>query len=179
MYRIAVTGPESTGKSELAKALAEYFGGGFVPEFARDFVENLDRPYTREDVEMIARKQIEFEKEYLQNNQHPFVFFDTELIITKIWFQYCYHEVPEFVQKQLDCGFFDLYLLCEPDIPWIPDKVREHGNDRDYFFELYRNEIVQLGKPYVSISGIGNERTVNAIKAVEAFCDIPQNYKSK
>jgi nicotinamide riboside kinase len=170
MYRIAVTGPESTGKSELTKALADHFGCPFVPEFAREYVEKLHRPYAREDVEIIARKQIEFENEYLQNNQFPYVIFDTELIITKVWFQYCYGEVPEFVQKQLESGFFDLYLLCEPDLPWIPDPVREHGDDREYFFELYRSEIVQLGKPYQLISGIGEERTDNAIKAVEAFC---------
>lgn len=172
MYRIAVTGPESTGKSELSRALAEHFGCPFVPEFAREYVEKLDRPYTREDVEIIARKQIEFENEYLQQNQFNFVFFDTELIITKVWFQYCYGEVPGFVQKQLESGFFDLYLLCEPDLPWIPDPVREHGDDREYFFELYRNEIVQLGKPYKLISGIGEERTDNAIEAVEAFCNM-------
>ncbi len=171
MHRIAVTGPESTGKSELTNALAIHFGCPFVPEFARMYIEKLDRAYHRGDVEMIAIQQIEFEHYYKQHDHYPYVFFDTELIITKVWFQYCFADVPDFVQKQLESGFFDLYLLCEPDIPWIPDPVREHGDDREYFFELYRNEIVQLGKPYKVISGIGKERTCKAIKAVEAFCN--------
>jgi serine O-acetyltransferase len=172
MYKIAVIGPESTGKSELCHALANNFGCEMVPEYARTYVEKLDRHYTYEDVCVIAEKQIEFEKYFEGNNSDGFVFFDTDLIITKIWFEYCYQQVPAFVEKQLQTGYFDLYLLCEPDLPWEADPVREHGTDRDYFFGLYRNEIEKLGKPYCLINGIDNLRTDNAINQIKSFFNI-------
>ncbi len=169
MYRIAVTGPESTGKSALTKALAARYGSPHVPEYAREYVEQLGRPYRFEDVVAIAQQQIEAEKQFSENNEAPYVFFDTELIITKVWFEYCYGSVPDFLQEALDTGYFDLYLLCEPDLPWEPDPVREHGEDRDYFFERYKQEIELLGKPYFSINGTGEARVNNAISAIESF----------
>jgi nicotinamide riboside kinase len=171
MYKIAVIGPESTGKSALTKALAKHYSSPMVDEYARWYVEQLNRAYTFEDVCSIARKQIEDEKHYhqiLQQPDHPaYVFFDTELIITKVWFEYCYQSVPDFVVQQLDSGFFDLYLLCDTDLPWEPDPVREHGHDRDFFLEWYRREIEHLRKPYVIIKGTGDVRTHNAIHAIE------------
>jgi nicotinamide riboside kinase len=67
---------------------------------------------------------------------------------------------------RMKISFFDLYLLCEPDLPWQPDPVREHGNDRDYFFEWYKKEIEQTGKPYVIVNGTGNQRLQNAAYAI-------------
>lgn len=169
MYRIAVVGPESTGKSELSKKLAAHYKSPWVEEYARSYVEQLNRHYTFEDVCTIAGKQIEDELVYEKEHPESFVFFDTELIITKVWFDYCFQKVPDFVDERLRKGFFDLYLLCEPDLPWQPDPVREHGHDRDYFFERYKSEIEQLGKPYVFIHGSGDERLMNAVKQLDKF----------
>lgn len=169
MYKVALVGPESTGKSMLTQALARHFASDQVAEYAREYVEKLDRPYTFDDVCEIARQQIAFEKEYTERQSTPYVFFDTDLIITKVWFNYCYSQVPDFVEEQLQTGFFDLYLLCEPDLPWEPDPVREHGDDRNYFLELYRKEIEGIGKPWVMINGLGETRTQNAIKEIEQF----------
>lgn len=170
MFKIAILGPESTGKSTLAKALAEHFNTKWVPEYARGYVENLKAPYTFEDVCCIARKQIEQEKAYENSvSTDKFVFFDTELIITKVWFEYKYKTVPEFVTERLKAGFFDLYLLCTPDLPWESDSVREHGTDRDFFFDWYKREIEQTGKPYVIVDGIGKNRIQNAIISVTSF----------
>lgn len=212
MYKIAVIGPESTGKSALTKALARHYSSPYVDEYARDYVAKLNRPYTFEDLCEIAKVQIEAETlfqslsdsavgvpfpaclhptvffpDYFvpdQENQlspvtmspailhrdqlreSPFVFFDTELIITKVWFEYCYQRVPENVIRQLGQGFFDLYLLCDTDLPWIPDPVREHGNDREYFSAWYRREAEQLGKPYVIVQGSGNKRLTNSVEAI-------------
>ncbi len=175
MYKIAVIGPESTGKSALTKALAQHYSSPMVDEYAREYVQQLDRPYTFEDVCVIAHQQIAAEKSYnninsklgIRDKLPPFVFFDTELIITKVWFEYCYKSVPDFVLKQLGEGFFDLYLLCDTDLPWEPDSVREHGHDREVFREWYRKEIEQLKKPYVIIQGTGELRTQHAIVAIE------------
>ncbi|MDD3195212.1 MAG: ATP-binding protein [Paludibacter sp.] len=167
MYKIAVIGPESTGKSALTKALARYYKAPAVDEYAREYVEQLGRPYTYEDVCTIAHTQIAAETRYENQSSSSLVFFDTELIITKVWLEYSYQRVPSFVDDQLIKGFFDLYLLCDTDLPWEPDPVREHGDDREYFFEWYRREIELLSKPYVVIRGIGEQRLENAIQAIE------------
>ncbi len=170
MLKIAIVGPESTGKSELSVALASHFGGSYVPEFARIYIENLDKPYTFDDVCVIANKQIEEQDYFLKKDTKTPVFFDTELIITKVWFEYCYKQVPEFVTKRIAESYFDLYLLCYPDLPWIPDTVREHGgDDRLFFYEWYKCEIELTGIPYTIIKGIGEARTNNAINAVNNF----------
>lgn len=171
MYKIAVIGPESTGKSALTQALARHYSSPFVDEYARDYIANLKHPYTFGDVCFIARHQIEAEKMYNQpsDNRAPFVFFDTELIITKVWFEYCYKMVPDFVNQQLQQRFFDLYLVCDTDLAWEPDPVREHGHDREFFAAWYRREIEQLEKPYVIVQGFGDERLTNAIRAIESW----------
>lgn len=169
MIKIAILGPESTGKTALAKSLAEYFEAEWVPEFAREYVENLTAPYTYDDVCNIALKQIEQEKNHENKETTKFVFFDTDLIITKVWFQYKYKSVPEFLTDRLKQGFFDFYLLCAPDLAWEADSVREHGTDREFFFEWYKTEIEQTNKPYVIVNGIGNQRIQHAIEALSIF----------
>ena len=168
MFKVAIIGPESTGKTELARQLAEHFNSPWVPEYAREYVENLKVPYSYEDVCYIALKQIEEEKFYENlSTSEQFVFFDTDLIITKVWFEYRFGKVPEFLTERLKTGFFDLYLLCAPDLPWEADPVREHGDDRDYFFDWYKREIEQTGKSFFIINGIGNVRFENAIHALK------------
>lgn len=172
MYKIAVIGPESTGKTELSQRLAEYFGGKWIPEYAREYVEKLGRKYTFDDVCEIAKKQIEDQNLFENDRNEGFVFFDTDLIITKVWFEFCFRSVPGFVTEQLNKNYFDLYLLCDYDLDWIPDNVREHGDDRNYFFELYKTEIELLAKPYAVISGRNESRNENAVSAIKKYFGI-------
>lgn len=170
MLKITIIGPESTGKTKLAQALASHFDAVWEPELARAYIENLNRAYTCEDVCEIARQQIEIEKRYEQNNTaYQIVFFDTDLVITKVWLMYKYHLVPQFITQRLNKKFTNLYLLCEPDIPWKPDTVREHGHNRDFFFDWYKKEIEHLNIPYVIIYGTGKKRLENAVEKVQAF----------
>lgn len=169
MYKIAIVGPESTGKSLLAEQLAKHYHSPWVPEYARAYIESLSRSYDFDDIKHIALKQIEQEVKFETDRGNPFVFFDTDLIITKVWFEYCYNEVPSFVEERLNTGFFDLYLLCEPDIPWVADSVREHGHDREHFFNWYRSEIIKLNKPYVIIRGMGENRVNCAVRHINEF----------
>jgi len=170
MIKIAILGPESTGKSTLAESLAEYFNSMWIPEYAREYVEKLTRPYTYDDVCKIALMQIEQEKSFENPliSDKKYVFFDTDLIITKVWFSYCFQKIPDFLTERMKVGFFDLYLLCVPDLPWKPDPVREHGNDREYFFDWYKKEIEEMGKPYIVVNGSGNQRIQNAINAIQS-----------
>ena len=169
MYKIAILGPESTGKSELAKALATYYKGEWVPEYAREYVEKLGRKYTYDDVCHIAATQLKEIDLFENKTQSDFVFFDTELIITKIWFEYCFGEVPQFLTNAMEKPVFDFYLLCDYDLEWIPDPVREHGDDRAYFFNLYKAEIEKTQRPFAIVSGTSEDRVLNAIKAIENY----------
>ena len=170
MLKIAILGPESTGKTMLAGQLADHFQAPWVPEYAREYIEHLADAYTYEDVCNIARQQIKAEQD-IENQPAPcqYIFFDTELIITKVWFSYRFGLVPDFLTEQLDTGFFDLYLLCLPDLPWEYDPVREHGEDREFFFDWYKKEIEQTGKPYVIVSGTGNQRLQNALAGLNTL----------
>jgi len=164
--KIAILGPESSGKTTLATALAAHFGSVWVAEYAREYVENLNRPYTFDDVCSIAREEIL--QENARYNSSP-VFFDTDLIITKIWLDVCYNNIPPFVEQHLQRGVMDFYLLCTPDLAWYPEAVRENGSDsaRASLFERYKAEIQQLKKPFAVVTGTGKKRLNCALKAIE------------
>ncbi len=169
MIKIAILGPESTGKSVLTQLLAEHYKVSWVPEYAREYIEKLRIPYTYDDVCKIALKQIEQEKyyEYKTDQSEDYVFFDTDLIITKVWFEYKYGKIPVFLRERMKFGFFDFYLLCAPDLPWVFDTVREHCENREFFFKWYKAEIKKMVKPYFVVTGIDDERLNNAIAAIE------------
>lgn len=143
--RIGIIGPESTGKTILARHLAQRCQGIWVPEYARTYVERLDRPYTREDVEAIARYQIE---QLSQDYGTKDVFFDTELIITRVWFLHRQWECPEWVDEAIKSYPMDYYLLLYPDIAWQYDPVRENGDIREQLFQEYESEIRRTHVPY-------------------------------
>ena len=169
MLKIAVIGPESTGKTELCRKLAVHFHAEWVPEMAREYVEKLEDQYTFEDVCSIARLQIEQEQKYGRKTKPDYIFFDTDLIVTKVWLAYKYDFVPDFVNERLASRFFDFYLICLPDIPWEYDPVRENGDKREFFYAWYENEINVLGTPYSRIGGSGEERLQNALQAIKIF----------
>ena len=159
MFRVGIIGPESTGKSTLATYLAHRYSGVLVAEYAREYMERLAPKfeYTYEDVENIARQQVRQLQEFdSQNNpnQENLVFFDTELIITKIWFLHKFGQCPAFVQEALLRYPMDVYLLCYPDMPWIPDPVRENPNIREYLFDWYEQEVQNLDIPYYIIKHV-------------------------
>ena len=150
-YRIGVIGPESTGKSSLARYLAKRYEGVLVPEYAREFVERKGTTdVTWNELCEIARKQID---ELQANNQEPIVFFDTELIVTKVWFEYAFERVPEWLNEAIRQYPMDVYLLTYPDIPWQPDPARSNGSEaiRKELFDRYEAEIQALDIPYYII----------------------------
>jgi nicotinamide riboside kinase len=165
-YRIVITGPESTGKSFLCERLASHFKGIAVPEYAREYISGLNRTYTENDVLSIARSQID----QLQMSREVFesVFFDTGLIITKVWLEVVFNSKREWIDQAIKSAAIDLYLLCAPDIPWIPDPLRENGGEmRDILFDMYRTHLEAFELPYRIIVGSGEERIRNAIFAIE------------
>ncbi len=153
MFKVGIIGPESTGKSTLAQQLAQRYKGICVPEYAREYVERLGRDYTYDDVCAIARRQIEQLKTYADNTGNGVVFFDTDLIITRVWFDYCYGSTPNYVLEAMQQYKQDVYLLLYPDIPWVEDPVRENGGEavRLELFHRYEQEIKKICVPYYII----------------------------
>lgn len=161
--RVGIIGPESTGKSTLAKYLARRYNGTYVPEYARTYVEKLmDERHTDEwtniitydDLCAIAKHQIS-EMERL-STPNALYFFDTELLVTKIWFDYAFGRVPNWLIENIHRYPMDVYLLTYPDLPWIPDPARSNGSDaiRMELFERYEMEIQSLSIPYYIIKHV-------------------------
>ena len=164
--RVVLIGPESTGKTELAEFLSKEFNTVFVPEYAREYIENLGHHYSYEDVVHIAKKQLELEMEFLEK-ANEILFYDTYLIITKVWFQVVYHKIPEWIDQAIRDSKIDLFLLCNTDLEWIADNVRENGGEmRNKLFEMYEAEIKKYGFNYKIVKGIGEERFQNAFNIV-------------
>lgn len=166
---IVVTGAESTGKSTLTEALAKHYNVPFVSEFARDYILDLNREYTFEDVEFIAKKQIEQYRELIKSDT-PFVILDTWLFITKIWFEIVFKTVPSWLEETIKQIPVDLFLVCDTDLPWIADQVRENGGaNREMLQQRYINEIKKYNFTYQIIKGKKEKRTQNAIDILDDF----------
>lgn len=164
---IVITGPESTGKTELAQDLADKFSAPWIPEYARKYIENLDRHYNYDDVVQIARYQISQEEEYRLKTGKGILIFDTWLIITKVWFDLVFGKCPEWVCDHIRSSEIDLFLVCNTDLPWIEDPVRENGGEkREQLFQLYCSEIRSFGFEYEIVNGFGDARRENAISAL-------------
>ena len=157
-FKVGIIGPESTGKSTLASYLAHRYGGVLVPEYAREYMEEraCACAYTYEDVVNIAKQQVLQLQSGIyggitEGYRTNVIFFDTELIITKVWFLHKFGKCPDFLEEALHAYPMDVYLLCYPDMEWIPDPVRENPNIREYLFDWYEREIQALDIPYYII----------------------------
>ncbi len=165
-----VTGPECTGKTFLCKALAEHYDTYFIPEYARGYIEQLERPYVYDDVLHIAKMQKKLmTKMEEQKDTHP-VFFDTYLIITKKWFEVVYDRYPVWLDKAILETHSYLYLLCYYDIEWQPDSVRENGGEkRIHLFDAYREELDKFHLNYYIIKGQQEERFNHACTVIDKY----------
>ncbi len=165
---IAIIGSESTGKTTLCEALSKHYACPMIAEYARTYVENLQRPYTYVDVEKIAQHQVEeLVKLQSENAQkYNFLFVDTDLIVTKVWFQHVYKSEPNWMPQAIENQEVDLYLLCKNDIPWQPDSVRENPDLRDFLYDWYKREIEKSGVAFAEIDGLEKCRLQNAVNAI-------------
>jgi NadR type nicotinamide-nucleotide adenylyltransferase len=169
IIRIVLTGPECTGKSTLAVQLAKHYNTLCVPEYAREYVDGLDRPYDYEDVVHIAEMQVRQLEEYSQH-ANRILFLDTYLIITKVWFDLVFNRRPAWIDKELSAHPVDFYLLCDTDVPWEADTVRENGGARrEFLLELYKKELLYFGCEFGMVNGLGRERLKNAIRMVDNY----------
>ncbi len=167
--KIAVVGPESTGKSTISQLLAKYYKVSWVPEYARYYCENLVAEYTLQDEVNMYYGQIALEDAILVTTESDFIICDTTFITVKIWSDEVLGETPQIVLDALPNKPYDLYLLMDIDLPWQDDPLRDFPEKREYFMEVWHKELRALNANYKVIGGLGEERVANAVSAIDAF----------
>ncbi|NNE25910.1 MAG: ATP-binding protein [Saprospiraceae bacterium] len=160
--KILITGPESTGKSTLALLLADALDITYIPEIARSYLESRNGEYSPEDIETIARLNVESVKEL---GDSDFIH-DTYLLNLKIWFEVKYGYCPQWIEEEWIKMPFDLVLLSYPDVEWSEDPLRESPNDRMGLFQRFKSELEAHNLPYIVINGTGSTRLENAIDII-------------
>jgi NadR type nicotinamide-nucleotide adenylyltransferase len=166
--RILILGPESTGKSTLAEDLANHFGEPWVPEFAREYLEKINRPYQYEDLVEIGKGQVALE-ELLAEKAKYFLFCDTDLRVVHIWSEHRFGKTDTWVLEEIARRRYDLILLTDTDLPWTPDPLREYPEleMRRYFFKKYLQLAEESGFPFLIVSGDQEKRLQTAISSIE------------
>ncbi len=163
--KIVILGPESTGKSTLARQLAEHFNTEWVPEYARQYIDDLNRPYEEADLLEIAKGQIQLEDVKAQSTK-GFLFCDTNLIVIKIWSDFKYGWTDPWIMESLKTRKYDHYLLMDIDLPWEPDPQREHPQQRRELFDLYKDYLESNQLPYEVVSGLKSDRFESALRII-------------
>jgi len=186
--KIVVIGPESTGKSTLCEKLAEHYNTLWVKEYAREYLEKNGTEYSYDDLLIIAKGQIELEEDIsyqlsvtsrqlsskLVTDTSSLIphhlFIDTDMYVMKVWAEYVYNRCHNWILNQIASRKYDLYLLCDVDLPWVEDTLREYPDDkiRKKLFLFYKDLMVNQSTPWHIISGNYEERLDKAIKFIDA-----------
>jgi len=158
-HKIIFTGPESSGKTTVAKLAAEHYATSWLSEYARTYLAQINQPYQAADLLKIAEGQVASEQQFIKKNTHQaLLFFDTSLLVIKVWsiFKYGFynHQIDQLLKQNLP----DVYFLCDWQIPWEYDPLRETPNDRGVLFELYQRELKDLKIPFHTLKGTPTER---------------------
>ncbi len=168
--RVCVFGPESTGKSTLATHLGAALDTVVVPEYARALIEQNAGAITLADIPRIARGQLASE-DALARRANRVLICDTDLITTTLWSDALFGECPDWIDEAARRRDYDLYLLCDVDVPWVDDVVRYLPEERRAFYDRCERALTDRGRPYVRIHGGWDERNATALAAVRALLD--------
>jgi len=169
IIKIAIVGPESTGKSWLTQQLAAYYNTTFVPEYAREYCQGLNRSYTLEDEVNIFHGQLALEEKLIKESKNSVVFLDTMVLTVKIWCDHLFGFTPLEVVQGIKKQHYDLYLLMDIDLPWQEDELRDFPNLRKHFMEIWHRELKNISAHYEVVSGVGDIRLITAKKIVDDF----------
>jgi HTH-type transcriptional repressor of NAD biosynthesis genes len=165
--RVALLGPESTGKSTLARRLADHFETVFVPEYARQRAESLRRPFAYDDVETIGRSQIAAEAS-LARTANRVLFADTDARSLRMWSERLFDRCPARVAEAARTSRWHLTLVTAPDVPFVGDAAFDQPEMRRAFFERAVSEARATSDRVVVVRGTWDERWDAARAAVEA-----------
>ena len=165
MLRIAITGPESSGKTTLCSLLSQHYNVSFIPEFARTYLEMTKGQYKQLDLDHIAQGQLKS----LLSFEDKIAICDTDFTVLEIWSKYKYNKVSEIIRQLLNKELFNLHILCTPDIPWEKDPLRENPNTRGELFELYKESLERHNRNFIVVAGTYEERLKKSLQAIGAL----------
>ncbi len=178
IIKIVVTGPESTGKSSLCAQLAEYFQTNWVPEYAREYLLTSGKEYQYEDLFTIAEGQMILEDRIVEQTKLSYannptavvkpVFIDTDLQLIKVWSEFVYDRCDNRILQSIANRKYNFFLLCKPDMPWVPDVLREYPDlvQREMLYHHYRDALIYQTVPWIEIGGTPEERFQTAVTAI-------------
>ena len=179
LKKIVIIGPESTGKSTLCEQLSEHYDTMWCPEFAREYLLSNGTNYEFDDLLTIAKGQLSLEDEYtakMTRNSQPFLdkggnlplFIDTDMYVMKVWCEFVFGKCHRLVLDEIVSRKYDLYLLCNIDLPWVKDELREYPDieSRRKLYRIYKDIMINQRVPWVDINGNYEERLTKAIEAV-------------
>ena len=179
MRKIVIIGPESTGKSTLCEQLAAHYKTEWVNEYAREYLLKNGTNYSCENLLDIAKGQLEKEQLAVDNwqlknkskidNLKSAIFIDTDMYVMKVWCEFVFGKCHHWILNRIVERKYDLYLLCNIDLPWVKDELREYPDlvTREKLYHHYKDIMVNQNVPWVNISGGYEERLGKAIDAVE------------
>lgn len=181
--KIVVIGPESTGKSTLCEQLAGHYKTIWCREYAREYLLQHGTHYSYEDLLIIAKGQLmlednaltEVEGNVISNiSASPLLFIDTDMYVMKVWCEFVFDKCHSWIIDQIVKRQYDLYLLCNTDLPWVKDELREYPDieSRQQLYHIYKDIMVNQNTPWIDISGSYEERFQRAVKAVNERFEI-------
>lgn len=165
MIRVVLTGPESSGKTELAQQLAHHFKTEWVPEYLRTYFD-ANKAVFEKNMPEIAQKQLENEQNVVENEK-KMIFLDTNILTLKIYHKLYFKSKPDWFKPLYNPKIYDHYLLLKPDIPWIDDGQRDMPERREELFYLFEQELLNTNSDYTIIEGDYKTRLQSAIQVVE------------
>tara|TARA_R110002049_G_scaffold37208_2_gene117552 strand:- start:5939 stop:6517 length:579 start_codon:yes stop_codon:yes gene_type:complete len=171
--KVVLFGPESTGKTTLSMQLAKHYDSVFVPEFAREYLQNKwnnERKICEpKDILPIAEGQIKLENA-LAKKANDVLICDTDLLETKIYSEAYYLGTCDPILKKYALeNTYDLYFLTYIDTPWEPDDLRDKPNERETMFEVFEAELIKQKRPYVLLKGNKKQRFEMAVKHIDTL----------
>ena len=181
MIKVVILGPESTGKSTLSQLLAAHYHTLYCPEYAREYLLTNGKEYTYDDLLSIAKGQVAAEDAYTLQVQkleaqdegksahQSILFVDTDMYVMKVWCEFVFGKCQPYILEQLITRKYDLYLLCNIDLPWEQDELREYPDleTREKLYGIYKNLLLKQDVPWVAISGDYTRRLERAVEAVD------------
>jgi len=170
LKKIVVIGPESTGKSTLCEQLASHFKTNWCREYAREYLLRHGMNYEFEDLLTIAKGQIKLEEDCVRSTEknHPMLFVDTDMYVMKVWCEFVFGKCHQWILDQIAQRKYDLYLLCNVDLPWVADELREYPDleNREKLFRIYRDIMINQDTLWTEIDGNYDERLQKAIDTI-------------